>query len=185
MSAPYIELEVEKVFTYPSGDAIKVLFEGQSHSIPCAAIHEDSTVWKGTTNGTNGILKVRESIALDKGMIGGSSSGKGFPLKRNKMPEMPELMSDEFLAAMQGKSEACSGTEHGWFLEDTFLCLGDEDEHDTILADLGGAGMSEADMLFIINAPSYVKALLQENARLRAWAKLAKKRFEARRKRRS
>jgi hypothetical protein len=169
--------------TLPSGKSFAVSHDGQEYVIPKFAVSDGSELWERSSEGETGTLALTEKIAIEKGLIeGGGSTGIGIPLKRKRLPDPPGLMADKRLFAIETRLGMCSGTTHGWVMDSGYLCLGNEADHDTILAELNTAGMGSSDMDFIAHAPDDMADLVYEVKVLREWVASALKTQQRRKK---
>lgn len=180
----YITIEaVEKCDTYSSGKAFRVNHNGRSLTIPNFAVHADSEIWKGAANGEVGKLIISEYIATEKGLTDSASQslGGGIPLKRHRLPAVPELMSAKQHFEIAARQFNSSASEEGWWLapEGPYLCCGPISDPE-ILADL--SDLAGKDVTFVVNAPADMIALLTENKRLREWVDKALKTQERRKR---
>jgi len=166
----------------PSGKASVVEYGGKEYVIPHFAISDDSDINADSAKGDCETLILRDDIAMEKGMIeGGTGSTGGIPLKRNKLPPPPDLMATERRRGIHQRWAASSAADKGWAREGSEIYeAGPEALHKSMFV-----GMFEKplDAEFVAHAPDDIVELLIENKHLRAWMEEAKKKFNARRKR--
>jgi hypothetical protein len=183
---------------YPSGLAIKVEVDEKEYSIPNYAIDDDSEIWKESTPGEVGKLIITEEIAVDKGLVDPPtrSLGGGIPLKRHRLPDPPQLLSEKRLGTISARWDASSAHEYGWeavlpssFEDITEIALRGSDNPGEIagltLKNKTIVGMFERqeDALLAAHAPDDIRDLLDENVILREWIAKALKTQERRKRR--
>jgi hypothetical protein len=167
----------------PSGKASVFVIDGDEVVIPHFAISDGSELHEGSSRGETDSLTIMDKIAIEKGLHPdyvekGGGTGIGIPLKRNKLPERPELLEDEYLGRMKRDLKAADQ----WYLAndaDPMLAY----PIDSPIALFEGPN-ADANVVFAAQAPAFVRDLLEENAKLRAWMEEATKKANARRKRR-
>jgi hypothetical protein len=114
----------------------------------------------------NGDVTMPLWLAESEGLVSGGTR-VGIPLKRQRMPDMPEMMSDDELDDI---IERCP-TLDGWGRQGDAIWWG---EHLVAIAEHNSLQVDR----FFEHAPSDVLRLADENKRLRAWAAEAQKRAE-------
>jgi hypothetical protein len=177
---PYCDVEVTFIKSLPSGKAFVVEHEGEEVIVPDFAVHSDSEIHVNLVQRETGTLIIQERIAIEKGLAG-QKLGGGLPMKRNKMPELPELLSKTRLDSITARVRCTSAFQHGGWVqsEDGDSVTYQDEDGDTHYI---GCFNEEADTDFAAQAPDDIQALLDENERLRAWMDLAVERFNARRR---
>jgi len=153
--------------TAESGKAIQVTVEGRMVWIPAFAIHDDSEIYVNSKHST-GTLVIKTDIAEEKGLVDVSSKGTGvgIPLKRNRLPDPPDLMDDQSIDGIAGRLLASSASTMGWEVEEDAVYLTGAQKH--CIAVFAGE-RTVRDATFTAHAPKDIHSLLGENARLRSW----------------
>lgn len=153
---------VEFVKVLPSGKSFVVKHEGREYVIPNFAVHEDSEIYKGTPH-KSGTLVVSEKIAVEKGLADdeSGSTGIGIPLKRNRLPDPPEMMPVGRLKSIQDRAQGLQGT----FMD----AMGTEVYREDELVAIFEGPKAGLEARFYAHAIHDTHELLAENIRLRNW----------------
>lgn len=183
----YVTIEaVTFIKVLPSGNSFVVEHEDIEYVIPHFAVSDDSEVWPGGSRpGEVGKLVITEKIAIERGLADPPSQalGGGIPLKRHRLPAPPVLMPDKELGTIEDRMREASfaGGSYKWSSAGDELHLCGE-RSGGILAMFDGDGAA-ADASFTAHAPDDMRALLDENKRLREFLVAALKTQERRRRR--
>ncbi len=187
-SMPHIDIEnVTFIRKLPSGKSFLVSYQGAEYVIPNFAVGANSAIWSDSEEGDTDTLFIQEVIAYEKGIvdlgIAPLSLGGGIPLKRNKLPDPPEMMHGLKLEAIESRLQLCSGeAPGGWVDKEGGQIWNGEGENVDLLAMFDGSTAMH-DAFFCANAPADMRALLDEVKVLRAWVAKAQEKASARRKR--
>jgi len=161
-----------------------IQYGGREYVIPEFAVSDASEIHVNTDY-PEGDLILLERIAIEKGLVEDTGgTGVGIPLKRNRLPDPPELMSEERLSKIQARWEASSAHELGWEADgDTLAVRSEADPACCYYIAVFEGPFPERDVDFTAHAPDDINDLMNENRILRDWMAKAIEKSKARRKR--